>query len=89
MGEPLPVDTIGNAGGSDRLLVRGAKRKLFRDYETRSSLKLRAVGTHRYATSPDTEVICCAYAVDDQPVKIWLPGDEVPAEFIEASGTRN
>jgi hypothetical protein len=65
---------------------RDSKRhELFRDYETRSKLKLKAVGTHRYATWPDTEVLCCAYAVDDQPVKLWRPGNEVPLEFIEAA----
>jgi DNA polymerase len=30
-------------------------------------------------------VWCCAYAVDDGEVKLWLPGDSVPAEFIAAA----
>src|SRR5262249_40624134 len=29
--------------------------------------------------------LCCAYAVDDEPVQLWIPGDPVPAEFIEAA----
>jgi DNA polymerase len=62
---------------------------LFRDYETRSRSKLKAVGTHLYVTSPHTEVVSCAYAVDDQPAKIWLPGNDVPAEFFEASDSPN
>ena len=28
---------------------------------------------------------CCAFAVDDEPIKLWVPGDPVPAEFIEAA----
>jgi DNA polymerase bacteriophage-type len=57
---------------------------LLRDYETRGVLRLRDVGVSRYATHPDTNVLCCAYAVDDGPVKLWVTGD-VPAEFVEAS----
>jgi DNA polymerase len=58
---------------------------LFRDYETRSTLDLRDVGVHRYVTHPSTNVWCCAYAVDDGPVKLWVPGDPVPGEFAEAA----
>jgi DNA polymerase len=58
---------------------------LHRDYETRGVLQLQKVGTHRYAAHSGTSIICAAYAIDDQPVKLWLPGDPVPSEFIEAS----
>jgi DNA polymerase len=58
---------------------------LHRDYETRSTLNLKNVGAWRYATCAETEVWCCAYAIDDSPVQLWLPGDPVPAEFIEAA----
>ena len=34
---------------------------------------------------PSTEILCAAYAVDDDPVQLWLPGNPVPAEFIEAA----
>ena len=57
------------------LLVRHV---LHRDYETRSKLVLKSVGTHRYAADSNTEVLCCAYAVDDEPVQLWIPGDPVP-----------
>jgi len=56
-----------------------------RDYETRSVLDLRKVGAHKYAAHPNTEVICCAFAVDDGPVQLWIPGDPTPPEFIEAT----
>jgi len=58
---------------------------LHRDYETRGQLLLRHVGTHRYAADRGTEVSCCAFAVDGEPVQLWIPGDPVPPEFIEAA----
>ena len=42
---------------------------LHRDYETRGVLALSKVGAHRYAADPRTEVLCCAYAVDNGPVQ--------------------
>jgi DNA polymerase len=61
------------------------KHVLHRDYESRGVLKLEDVGGWRYAADPRTEILCCAYAVDDEPVKLWLPGDPPPQEFFEAS----
>jgi DNA polymerase len=58
---------------------------LFRDYETRSTLDLKRVGARQYATHGSTNVWCCAYAVDDEAVKLWVPGEPVPAEFITAA----
>jgi DNA polymerase bacteriophage-type len=62
---------------------------LYRDFETRSALNLKDVGAYRYAADPSTDVWCCAYAVDDGPVNLWVPGDPVPAEFIEAANDPN
>ena len=42
---------------------------LHRDYETRSTLDLKKVGVWKYATHPTTDVWCCAYAVNDGPVR--------------------
>ena len=58
---------------------------LHRDYETRSRAVLKIVGAHRYAADPTTEILCAAYAVDDEPVQLWTPGDPIPAELIEAA----
>jgi DNA polymerase bacteriophage-type len=58
---------------------------LHRDYETRGTLNLPTVGAHRYAADSHTEILCIAYAVDDEPVQLWLPGDPVPAPFVEAA----
>ena len=63
----------------------GVAHTLHRDYETRSNANLPKVGVDKYAADPSTEVLCAAYAVDDGPVQLWLPGREpIPAEFIEA-----
>ena len=62
---------------------------LHRDFESRALVKLEDVGTWRYAADPRTEILCCAYAVDDEPVKLWTPDDPVPPEFIEAAQNPN
>jgi DNA polymerase bacteriophage-type len=64
-------------------------RVLHRDYETRSRAILKTVGAQHYAADPTTEVLCCYYAVDDDPVKLWRPGDPVPIEFLAAAQNRN
>ena len=78
MREPLPLRTV----ATDRHV-------LHRDYEARSRLVLKSVGTHRFAADASTEILCCAYAVDDGPVQLWTPGDPVPPEFIEAANNPN
>jgi DNA polymerase len=77
------VSAAAPTGSADRVHV------LHRDYETRSCTVLRIAGTFKYATDPTTEVLCCAYAVDDEPVQLWTPGDPVPAEFVEAANNPN
>jgi DNA polymerase len=54
---------------------------LFWDVETRSTLNLPDVGAWRYASDPNTGVWCVAYAVDDNPVQTWIPGQPIPDEF--------
>ena len=66
-----------------------AVHTLHRDVETRGLLSLSKVGVHRYAADAGTEILCCAFAVDDEPVKLWTPGDAVPAEFREAAANPN
>jgi DNA polymerase len=43
------------------------------------------VGAWRYSEHTSTDVWCCAYAVDDGPIELWIPGDPIPAAFIEAA----
>jgi DNA polymerase len=58
---------------------------LHRDYETRSQCVLKSVGAYQYAADPRTEILCCAFAIDNDPVQLWIPGNPVPPEFIEAA----
>lgn len=44
---------------------------LYLDLETRSDCDLIFHGLRRYAEDPSTEVICMAYAFDDEPVEFW------------------
>jgi len=62
---------------------------LHRDYETRSQAVLKTVGTYKYASNPTTTVLVCAYAVDNDPVELWTPGDPVPTEFVLAAQNPN
>jgi DNA polymerase len=58
---------------------------LHRDIETDSDLDLRESGAWRYAADPSTTIVCIAFAVDDGPVRLWLPGQPIPSEFYEAA----
>jgi DNA polymerase bacteriophage-type len=46
--------------------------RLFLDFETRSTVDLKTAGMYRYAEDSSTQVLCCAYKVDDQPSRITL-----------------
>jgi len=46
---------------------------LWLDYETRSRCDLRSRGSYNYARDPSTQVICMAYAFDDEDVQLWTP----------------
>jgi DNA polymerase len=56
-----------------------------RDIETRSTVNLKKVGLYNYVTHPTTEVLCVGYCVDDEPVRIWHPGDPVPHAYRDAA----
>jgi DNA polymerase bacteriophage-type len=79
MHEPRPLRSDTNPA------ALAVQHVLHRDDETRGTVSLKAAGAHRYAVDPQTDVLCVAYAVDDQPVQLWVPGDPVPTEFIEAA----
>jgi len=87
MHEPLPISARPDVVVPD--VVPHRRHVLHRDYETRSPVLLKKVGAHRYAADPRTSIICAAYAVDDGPAHLWLPGNPVPPEFIEAAHNPN
>jgi DNA polymerase bacteriophage-type len=69
--------------------MNGARHILHHDLETRSRTDLKVVGAAKYAADPSTEILCLALAVDDEPVQLWMPGNPVPAEFVEAANNPN
>src|SRR5262245_55650933 len=71
------------------LFSSGTTHVLHRDFETRSLAVLKTAGIYRYVTDPSTEVLCCGFAVDGDPVQLWRPGDPVPIEFVVAAQNRN
>jgi DNA polymerase len=83
MHKALPLHTLTAAN------ILFEQHVLHRDFETRSRAILRIVGAARYAADPSTEILCCCYAADNDPVKLWTPGDPVPSEFIAAAQNRN
>jgi DNA polymerase len=65
--------------------MANAPHILHRDIETKSRIDLPDVGAWRYASDLSTDVWCVGYAVDDTPPQIWIPGQPIPNEFIEAA----
>lgn len=51
----------------------GGSMRVFIDFETRSPIDLRKCGVYRYAEDENTDILCCAYKIEDQPVQIWVP----------------
>lgn len=54
------------------------------DFETRSTIDLRRVGLHKYADPASTRVLCVAYAFNDEPVEIFIPGQgSIPQRILD------
>jgi DNA polymerase len=48
------------------------------DFETRSPVDLRRLGHDCYFADERTRVLCMAYAMEEGPVALWLPGQPFP-----------
>lgn len=48
------------------------------DFETRSAVDLKKVGTHDYAMHSTTDAWCMAWALGDDPVNVWRLGEPLP-----------
>ena len=60
---------------------------LYLDLETRSQEDLIKHGLARYAQHPTTDVICMAYAFDDDPIQFWWSDDApFPQEVLNWMG---
>lgn len=61
-------------------------RTLSIDFETRSSVDLPLTGVYPYAAHPSTEILCAAYAFDDEEPRLWVPtgdlDDRLPLDII-------
>jgi DNA polymerase bacteriophage-type len=52
------------------------------DFESRSAVDLKKTGVYRYASDPSTDLWCMAYAFDDEPVELWVPGALMPMRVV-------
>ena len=59
-------------------------KKIFIDFETRSTIDLTKTGIYPYSAHPTTDVNCLGWAIDGGFVEIWEPGDDIPAELLAA-----
>lgn len=58
----------------------------FIDFETRSAINVKDTGPDRYAEHWSTVVLCMAWAIDDGPVEIWTPADDLPSFVVCPEG---
>jgi DNA polymerase len=57
---------------------------IFYDIETRSACNLEVAGAPRYAADPTTEILSIGFAVNNDPVIVWTPGEPIPSIFSDA-----
>ena len=56
---------------------------LWLDYETRSRCDLPSRGGYNYAQDPSTEILCMAYAINDEEVALWTPDQPFPQAIVK------
>jgi DNA polymerase len=54
------------------------------DFETLGVVDLRRCGVHKYAAHPDTDVLCAAFAKDDEAIESWIRGAPCPELIVRA-----
>jgi DNA polymerase len=54
------------------------------DFETKSDCDLTVAGVYNYAQDASTEVLCMAYAHDDEEVQVWTPDQPFPLSVRQA-----
>jgi DNA polymerase len=55
---------------------------IYIDTETRSPVDIRKAGADVYTRHPETQLLCVSFAIDDGPIKTFIP----PSEIERASG---
>lgn len=51
------------------------------DFETKSEVDLKKQGNAVYAAHPSTDILCMGWAIENDPVEIWIPGMPFPFEL--------
>ncbi|MGL5968444.1 MAG: DNA polymerase [Kluyvera sp.] len=61
-------------------------KHLFLDTETFSPIDLKKSGSYAYAEHPETEILICSYAIDDDPAQAWdcTDGSRMPDDLKAA-----
>jgi DNA polymerase len=59
------------------------KRIAHIDYETKSTIDIKACGVYRYAKHASTDILCMAYAFNHEPVLLWTPDQMWPEDLAE------
>jgi DNA polymerase len=57
---------------------------IFLDFETRSRRDLKACGANVYAADRSTVLLCMAWAIGDDVVDLWVPGEPFPLTLYNA-----
>ena len=52
------------------------------DFETRSEVDLVKHGRKNYLAGKEADIICMGYKINDEPTKLWVPGDPLP-DFVQ------
>ena len=60
-------------------------RELHLDVESRSTVDLLKSGAYAYWEHKDTDTICAAFCVDDEPMQTWRQGQGVPDLILQAA----
>lgn len=58
-------------------------RILHLDLETFSACNLKTDGLYKYARHPTTGIHVAAFAFDNGPIRLWIPGEPVPADVVQ------
>lgn len=53
------------------------------DFETYSECDIKTAGSYNYAAHPTTEVLCMAWAIDDEEPQLWTPDDVFPQRLVD------
>ncbi len=53
------------------------------DFETASAADLKRTGVHTYSEDPSTQVLCMAWAFDQEPVVVWRQNTPFPNRVLD------